>query len=83
MPIEELPTQTSQTGKYLQTDGSAVSWVTVQSGNSVTESMYEMSNTIASNYTIATGNNAMSAGPITVNTGITVTVPGGSTWVIV
>lgn len=41
------------------------------------------SNTIAANFTIPTGSNAMSAGPITINTGITVTVPTGSTWVIV
>jgi len=25
----------------------------------------------------------MSAGPITINTGVTVTIPSGSTWVIV
>jgi hypothetical protein len=45
--------------------------------------IYENPNTIASNYTITTNSNAMSAGPITVNTGVTVTVPTGSTWVIV
>jgi hypothetical protein len=40
-------------------------------------------NTIAANFTIPTNYNAMSAGPITINTGITVTVPTGSTWVVV
>lgn len=34
-------------------------------------------------YTIPTGKNASSAGPITVDTGVTVTVPDNSTWVIV
>lgn len=34
------------------------------------------------NLTIPTGYNAMSAGPITVATGVTVTVPTDSTWVI-
>ncbi len=34
-------------------------------------------------YTIPTGKNASSAGPITVDTGITVTIPTDSTWVIV
>ena len=39
--------------------------------------------TISSDYTIATGDNGMSAGPVSVNSGITVTVSSGSTWVVV
>ena len=77
------PSQTSNSGKYLTTDGTNTSWATVSSGNITTSGMYEMANTISSNYTIGTGNNAVSAGPITINTGVTVTVPTGSTWVIV
>jgi hypothetical protein len=50
---------------------------------SANSGIYENPNTIASNYTITTNSNAMSAGPITINTGVTVTVPTGSTWVIV
>jgi Flp pilus assembly protein TadG len=38
---------------------------------------------VTTSYTITTGTNAMSAGPITINTGVTVTVPTDSTWVIV
>jgi hypothetical protein len=38
--------------------------------------------TVSSNFTIPTNYNAMSAGPITINTGITVTVSTGSNWVI-
>jgi hypothetical protein len=38
--------------------------------------------TVSANYTIPTNYNAMTAGPITINSGITVTVPSGSTWVI-
>jgi hypothetical protein len=38
---------------------------------------------VAANYTIRSGHNAMSAGPITINSGVTVTVPSGSTWSIV
>ena len=44
---------------------------------------YENSTTVTANYTITTGQNAMSAGPITVNSGATVTIPSGSTWSIV
>jgi hypothetical protein len=39
--------------------------------------------TVTANYTIPSGSNAMSAGPITVSSGVTVTVPSDSTWVIV
>lgn len=44
---------------------------------------YENDQTVTTNYTITTNKNAMSAGPITVNNGITVTVPNGSSWTIV
>ena len=62
-------------------DGSA--WGSVGGGNTTDEGLYEHSNTISANYSITSGNNAITAGPITVNTGVTVTVPSGSTWVIV
>jgi hypothetical protein len=39
--------------------------------------------TIAENYTIATGDNAMSAGPVTISASIVVTVSSGSRWVVV
>ena len=35
---------------------------------------------VAANYTISSGYNAFSAGPITINDGITVTIPSGSVW---
>jgi hypothetical protein len=40
-------------------------------------------NTIAANYTVDTGFNGLSAGPVTVNSGITVTVASGSVWTVV
>lgn len=39
--------------------------------------------TITENYTLDTSYNGLTAGPITINTGVAVTVPSGSTWVIV
>ncbi len=45
--------------------------------------IYENATTISADYTIGTNNNAMSAGPITVNSGVSVTVPSGSSWAIV
>lgn len=43
----------------------------------------ENSQTVTVNYTLSTGKNAVSAGPVTVNSGVTVTVPSGASWVIV
>jgi hypothetical protein len=44
--------------------------------------IYENKKAITANYSISSGNNAMSSGPITVNSGVTVTVPSGSRWVV-
>jgi hypothetical protein len=41
------------------------------------------SNAVSTSYTIPTNYNAMSAGTVTINNGVTVTVPSGSRWVIV
>jgi hypothetical protein len=43
----------------------------------------ENSNTVTTSYTLTTNKNAVSAGPVTINAGITVTVPSGASWVIV
>jgi molybdenum cofactor biosynthesis enzyme len=39
--------------------------------------------TVTGSYTIPTGKNAGTFGPITVNSGVTVTVPSGSVWTVV
>ncbi len=44
---------------------------------------YENEQTVTTDYTITTNMNAMSAGPVTVASGITVTIPSGSAWVVV
>jgi hypothetical protein len=38
--------------------------------------------TISANYTIPTGYSASSVGAVTINSGVTVTVPSGSRWVV-
>jgi len=52
-------------------------------GGAGNAAFYENDTTITTDYTITTGKNAMSAGPITVNSGVTVTIPSGSCWTIV
>jgi hypothetical protein len=44
---------------------------------------YENGQNVTTDYTLSTNKNAMSAGPITIDSGITVTVPDGSNWSIV
>lgn len=39
--------------------------------------------TISSNYTVTTAYNSMSVGPVTINSGVIVTVESGATWTIV
>jgi len=43
---------------------------------------YENTKVVSGNYTITASNNAHSVGPITINSGVSVTVPSGSRWVI-
>ena len=52
-------------------------------GGPINGIFYENDSIISSSYTITTGKNAMSAGPITMADGVTVTIPDGSTWTVV
>jgi len=61
------------------------SWGTVgggATGGGSDEVFIENKQTVTTNYTIPTGKSAMSTGPITINSGIVVTVPAGSRWVV-
>ena len=50
--------------------------------SAMTTGITENKATIDASYTISTGANAMSTGSITIASGVTVTVPSGSNWVI-
>ena len=52
-------------------------------GASTNTVFFENDNTIGVGYSVTSGKNAMSAGPLTINVGIAVTVPTGSSWTIV
>ena len=45
--------------------------------------IYENNQSVTANYTISTNKNGFSVGPITVNSGVSITVPSGSVWVII
>jgi len=52
-------------------------------GGGSDEVFYENDQTVTTNYTITNGKNAMAAGPISINSGVTVTVGSGETLTIV
>ena len=53
------------------------------SGAKASGVIYENAQAVSSNYTMTTSSNGLSAGPISIGTGVTVTVPSGSVWAIV
>ncbi len=51
-------------------------------GGGTDQVFYENDMTVTTDYTLTTNKNAMTAGPITINTGVTVTIPTGAVWTI-
>ena len=51
-------------------------------GGAQQDVFYENAKTVSSNYSITSNKNAMSTGPITISSGVTVTIPSNSRWVI-
>jgi hypothetical protein len=60
-------------------DGSQLTGVAAAQAGAI----YEGDAVITTSYTIATGKNGMSPGPVTIADGVTITVPVGSVWTIV
>lgn len=77
----------TNTGKFKIGDGSTT-WTALKyasggaTGGGVDDCFYENSQTVQSSYTLSSGKNAMSTGPIAIASGATVTVPSGASWVV-
>ena len=80
-------TDASVSGYALKSDGAGnLSWGLAgggASGASGNQVFYENDIEVTASYTITSNKNAVTAGPITVQSGVTVTVPPGSSWTIV
>jgi hypothetical protein len=63
-------------------DGSAWGAIGGGGGASAGGVIYENSTTISEDYTLTTGSNGFSVGPITIDAGFSVTVPSGQRWVV-
>ena len=83
----ELAAGTS--GLFLKTQGAAANpvWASVPAGaptgGGTDKVFFENEQTVDTDYTLTASNNAVSAGPVTVASGVTVTVPSGAAWVVV
>lgn len=125
------PTQTSNSGKYLTTNGTTTSWGTISAGaalsndTATTSNLYPMfaaattgtpttvytsnakllykpstgelsatahvntngisitADSVSSSYTIATGTNGFSVGPLTINSGVVLTIASGQRHVVI
>ena len=62
-------------------DGSA--WGSIGGGASAGGAIYENVDDVTADYTITSGSNGFSVGPMTIASGVTVTVPSGQRWVII
>ncbi len=70
----------TQTGRYEGYAGSAWDSLGAATGGGSDSVFYLNDNVVTTSYTIPTGQNAMSTGPLTINAGVTITVPAGSAW---
>lgn len=68
------------TNKFEGYDGT--SWGPLGGGNKTDTGLWQNAYNITTNQTISSGYNASSVGPITIDGGISVTVPTGSTWLV-
>lgn len=79
-------TATSGTTVVLATGAAAGDIFTAVSyggGFTADNGIFVNSQTVATNYTIASGYNGLSAGPVSVGSGVTVTISSGSNWTVV
>jgi len=66
-------------------EGYTTTWGSIgggATGGGTDEVFQENELIVTTSYTLSTGKSAMSVGPITINSGATVTVPSGSKWVV-
>lgn len=80
-PSFTLPSADGTNGQVMQTNGSGV--LSFASNFIATNGIFVNSATVSADYTVPSGSNAGSFGPVSVSSGITVTVPSGSVWTVV
>jgi hypothetical protein len=78
-----LPGADGSANQLLSTNGSGVlSFTTVSSPAYASGALIVNTTTVGENYTVPTGSNAFSVGPITISSGFAITVSSGQRWVV-
>ena len=67
---------------FLGWNGSAFAWSAPAASASAGGVIWENGVTVSASYTLTTGSNGFSVGPITISSGASVTVPSGQRWVV-
>ena len=79
-PGATVPDQTGHAGQFLTTDGTTADWANTGAINDV---FWENAQTLASSYSIPANKSAVTAGPVTLGSKVTVTLGTNSRWVVV
>ena len=83
--LSRTPSQSNNSGNAITLQGSAEVFISAGAEDIQPQDgiFVENGQTVSANYTLTTGKNAVSAGPITIASGVTVTVPSGAGWAVV
>ena len=79
-PGAAVPDQTGHAGQFLTTDGTTADWADTGAINSV---FWQNDQTLATSYSIPANTSAVTAGPVTLGSNVTVTLGTNSRWVVV
>ena len=79
-PGAAVPDQSGHAGQFLTTDGTTADWANTGAINDV---FWENAQTLATSYSIPANKSAVTAGPVTLGSGVTVTLGTNSRWVVV
>ena len=79
-PGAAVPDQSGHAGQFLTTDGTTADWADTGAINSV---FWQNDQTLATSYSIPANKSAVTAGPVTLGSNVTVTLGTNSRWVVV